>query len=401
MFSVMSAVALLWLHWMTHTSPPTVAGFEESMARSSAEFLERATWWPLAIIRCTSIFNYIGCYVLLLVGWVSFLWQTACARGGNYFLKFVFLGACCLLPLYIPVRPWWNDTTESLSALEMIHGGLWYRVYQHPVDPSKVVKILPQPGFSHNNFCHVKIPLAPYCNCGDRCHTMFLLVHRLATWLQTNHNARAFFHFREEGHLARVLQIDVDNQIFVVEKAESRITTKCEPDLLGQLLSFNRALERKHFYLDDCHACNWMWMGSRVVSIDGELYSPLEYKIQKFVVSSLDSRNRGFMPLPGCSRCFHWLDGSRITMKQILEGRIFKTPEAAPLEWRADWRNKTFACDEVFQASGGREALTPEMQELMLWYDEAWVATVRHRVRIDRQKRERWAKGWEASGNCI
>merc|ERR1712187_347191 len=137
----------------------------------------------------------------------------------------------------------------------------------------------------------------------------------------------------------------------------------CRPDLLTQLASFSRALGRKNFYVDDCHACNWMWIGPRLVSIDGELYSPMELIIHNILLRNLDSRIRGFMPLPGCDRCFHWLDGPRVTMKQILEGRLFNA--LAPLEWRADFRNKTYPCFDVFK---GREALTLETQALMEQY---------------------------------
>jgi hypothetical protein len=65
--------------------------------------------------------------------------------------------------------------------------------------------------------------------------------------------------------------------------------------------------------------------------VDGELYSEGEYMIAHWLVRLFDNKNVATLPVPFCNRCFHWYDGPRVQMKQILEG--------------VEWRPKPFGLD--------------------------------------------------------
>mmetsp|Transcript_77679 Transcript_77679/g.251579 ORF Transcript_77679/g.251579 Transcript_77679/m.251579 type:complete len:295 (-) Transcript_77679:147-1031(-) len=249
--------------------------------------------------------------------------------------------------------------------------GVWSTQYHVPGGPSSMVKQFHLAGYGHKDYNHVQFPI-PYCYCDSVCPLVLLIVHQVCLYYQMGTQVRIVTHFATSQHFPAIREIDITNSRVLVQRAAHQITKSCAPDLLDQLRVVGAELQAKRFYLDGCHARNWMWLpGSgpgetlRVVAIDGELYSQTEYWFAHFLVSRMDMKNVGIIPLPGCHRCYHWFDGPRLSMKQVLEGR--SSWPSADTAYKN--RSRTYACLPTFAASGGRHALDLRDAEGFELYD--------------------------------
>ena len=299
-----------------------------------------------------------------------------------------------------------NTDVTGFPKLKMMHAGVWCNVYYHPYDDKKLIKQFHLAGYGHSDYEHIAIPL-PYKQCLEYCPLPFAIIHIVALYAQTATMLRIPTFYGDSHAFPTTSELDINTRRVVVSRIPTLSTDHCESDLIEQLEDVSASLEAHRFYLDDAHANNWMWNPDAanpghqsLVSVDGELYSELEYLFAHFLVHTMDVKNVGTLSLPACHRCYHWQDGPRKSLKMIIEGQgWYPYPEQSEcyrithgndeeakkaLEREVDgeqldgkrtddrppglWshgheygeKSLKYACYEPFNAAGGRASLSAE-----------------------------------------
>jgi len=375
------ALALyVWAVWTQLSSPP--AGMGVSLESVTFGFgparpAGSALFHPLSVIHensCCAFIIFIGLLLeALLFHFWAFATNSLQGRPSSFavhLLRFLFLFVVFWSALCVPLPRFWRDPNEDFSVLKRLRNGVWCTTYTHPVDADLIIKQFHTAGYGHKDYRHMGFPM-PFRTCDDFCPTFLLLVHQVCIYAQMASQRRIVAHFATSKHISEIVEIDVPNRRIMQRKAKKRMLDECSPDLQSQLETLGHDLEAKRFHMDDAHASNWMWVQDaqsaawHVVAIDGELYSQLEYWIAFNIIRNVDQRNVGILPLPGCHRCWHWMDGNRLSMKQVVEGRYW-WPTASDRQASSG----TGACHDAFEARGGRAALSSKELQLFQLYDQ-------------------------------
>tara|TARA_B100001750_G_scaffold245033_1_gene263712 strand:- start:805 stop:2205 length:1401 start_codon:yes stop_codon:yes gene_type:complete len=241
---------------------------------------------------------FIVIYWLLPVGGVA----LAAGSLGTWFVVNM-----CILNVRIPRYP--HDPAGDLRHQNKIADGMWTEIF-HEKD-GWVTKQLFRCGWGHNDYVRHRVPVVGSKICGKWNPLALVIIHAAMLVYQMigikrriiyQDFVRALPKTRLEFESPyRYSQEWVPNK-FIVENVPS--------DARAQMSELQEDLVRVGLSIDDMHAGNFRINDhSKILAIDGELYTDGEVFLKNLLVLLFDGRQvKGMTPVLGCTRIVRWVD---------------------------------------------------------------------------------------------
>ena len=252
----------------------------------------------IAIIATIESALFIMIYWLLPVEGVALV-------GGS--LGVWFVANMCILNIRIPRYP--VDPAGDLRHQNKIADGMWTEIFHE--NDEWVTKQLFRCGWGHNDYVRHRVPVVGSKICGKWNPVALVIIHVAMLVYQMIGIKRRIIYQDfiralpktrlEFEYPYRYSQEWVPNK-FIVENVPS--------DVRAQMNELQEDLGRVGLTIDDMHAGNFRINdGSKILAIDGELYTDGEVFLKNLLVLLFDGwQVKGMTPVLGCTRIVRWVD---------------------------------------------------------------------------------------------
>ena len=218
-----------------------------------------------------------------------------------------FVANMCILNIRIPRYP--IDPAGDVRHQNKIAEGMWTEIFHEK--EGWVTKQLFRCGWGHNDYVRHRVPVVGSKICGKWNPLALVIIHSAMLVYQMIGIKRRIIYQDFIRALPKTrLEFESPYRYSQEWVANKFIVENVPGDVRAQMNGLQEDLMRVGLWIDDMHAGNFRINDcSKILAIDGELYTDGEVFLKNLLVLLFDGRQvKGMVPVLGCTRIVRWVD---------------------------------------------------------------------------------------------